>query len=207
MISVSGWRLGEVRAPTRIARSNAMVSPICWHGFSTWSCLSIDAPSTCRKKPRLFWCAVPAVAVVEQIDRLRRHVGERRLVGRPLVLRRSVWPAGRPLPGNGAACSPLHSSDMLPALNRPRTRSASVAGEARGVEDHLVALQLRRLDDGLADVRPAGDHLLEAREAAAEQHVDVVIDRLLGDRSGSAVFLLRRARSWPCPPDPGSRGR
>jgi hypothetical protein len=47
MISVSGLCVAKSSA-TWMARSNSTVSPICPQGFSAWSCLSIDAPSTWR---------------------------------------------------------------------------------------------------------------------------------------------------------------
>jgi hypothetical protein len=49
-ISVSGV-LRAYSCATAIALSNAIVSPICAHALAAWSCLSIEAPSTCRKKP------------------------------------------------------------------------------------------------------------------------------------------------------------
>jgi hypothetical protein len=49
-----------------------------------------------------------------------------------------------------------------------------------------VALPLRRLDDRLVGIRAASDRLLEALPPAAEEHVDAVVDLLLGDRARPA---------------------
>ena len=131
-----------------------------------------------------------AIVFVQQLDRFCRHLRERRLVGRALVFgaRLSIW---QPLPGDGAAIRPLHSSDMFPVLNRPSTREPLDRIEVRGVEHHVVPLQLRRLHDRLADVRTARDGLIEPLASSAEQHVHVMIDGLLCDRAGAAILFLR----------------
>src|SRR3954468_8269174 len=41
--------------PTLTASSRSLVSPIWPHGLAAWSCLSIEAPSTWRKKPLSLW--------------------------------------------------------------------------------------------------------------------------------------------------------
>ena len=61
--SVSWCVLANSRA-TWTALSKATVSPICWHGAAAWSCLSMDAPSTCRKKPFLRSCFVSVRSLI-----------------------------------------------------------------------------------------------------------------------------------------------
>ena len=109
--------------------------------------------------------------------------------GRLSVLQRC---AGVPSPS--VATGPLHSVVMLPPVNRPSTGlPRSHRREAGGVGDVLVALALGVVDHVCR--RPARrDRLEEAVAAAAQHDVDLVIDRLLGDRAEAARGLgLRRA--------------
>ena len=104
-----------------------------------------------------------------------------------------VWPAGSPLPGERHRLQSVPLERHVAGVEESQDTVGVRRVEAGGIEHHGVALHLRRLDDRLADVRPSGDDLLESRARAAEHHVDVVIDRLLGDGARAAVFLLGRS--------------
>jgi hypothetical protein len=110
-------------------------------------------------------------------ERLARRAGA-------LVARRRRAGAER---GRGAGELGRH----VAAGEQPEDRLALVghAGEAGRVGDVLVALVLRGLDDGLAGVGAAGDRRREAVATAAQEHVDLVVDLLLGDRAEAARAL------------------
>jgi hypothetical protein len=63
---------------------------------------------------------------------------------------------------------------MLPLVKRPSTGPRDV--ERGGVGHDRVAERGRLVDDGLAGEGPAVDRLVEALLAAAEDHVETVID-------------------------------
>jgi hypothetical protein len=87
--------------------------------------------------------------------------------------------------------------------------------EAGGIRDDGVAERLGLVDDRLAGEGPAVDLLVEARLAASEDDVALVIDLLLGDRARPAGRLLvlragsRVGRSLTAPRDDvrGQHGR
>src|SRR5262249_54541512 len=109
-----------------------MVSPIWPHGSFAWSRLSIDAPSTCRKKP----FAGDFLAFAVRMSSARWVITAR--LGSPgvLVIRLVSLQTCGPLAG-WAARRPDHSVVMLPGLNGPSARwwvsAETPAGRARWV--------------------------------------------------------------------------
>ena len=103
----------------------------------------------------------------------------------PLVLLADLRAGDRLVRGQAL---PLEAHVAL--VEEPEHRALLDGVETRGVRHDGVAERLGLVDDRLAGVRAAVDHLVEAPLAAAEDDVGFVVDLLLGDRAGPARRLL-----------------
>ena len=144
----------------------------------------MEAPSTWRKKPGALPLALGPGA--EQLEGLGRHRREARLGGRPLALQTTLRGAGAA--GRRRRAAPFDGH--VAAVEQAQDAIAGLGGGQAGRVGHVgVAGVLGLVDHRLAGIRPAGDRLLVAGAATAEDDVDLAIDRLLGDRARAAVLL------------------